>query len=157
MTVLDRQGRPATLQVDAIGRRLTGAPMVAEVVRYLSSEFPHFEGLSVYRKEGTELIPLSAEEDSFRQPPPSLGPGFEGLTVRAPMAPGSAPAPSPTDPRGPRPWLIVPVRAGPELLGAVVARGNPGAAFDASDRRFLEGVATRLGPALSAPVGSRLL
>lgn len=45
--------------------------------------------------------------------------------------------------------IVVPIRAGNDVIGEIDIDGNEVKAFDASDRFFLERVAEKLGPAVA--------
>jgi L-methionine (R)-S-oxide reductase len=153
MTVPDRAQRPAWLQVDAILTRLTGRQALQETCRFLRQSFPHYPWVGIYRVEGTTLV-LDAWEGAqateHTRIPIERGicgqAAREGRTVIVDDVNA--------DPNylacflETRAEIVVPIRHEGQVVGEIDIDGNTVKAFDASDRRFLEGVATRLGPAV---------
>jgi len=156
-------GRPAAtaalLQVDAIVARLEGRAALAEVCRFLEASFAHYAWVGVYRLDGRELVldayagPAATEHTRI--------PVDRGLCGRA-VRDGATVVVD--DVRASPEYLacflstrseiVVPVRAGPTVVGEIDIDSDRLAAFDASDRHFLEEVASRLSPAV-LPGGAR--
>ena len=153
MTVPDRAQRPAFLQVDAILARLTGRPALQEVCRFLVESFRHYPWVGVYRLEGTTLVldawdgPRATEHTRI-----PLDRGICGQAAREDrtVIVGDVRA----DPNylacflETRAEIVVPIHHEGRVVGEIDIDGNSVNAFDGSDRRFLEGVAAKLGPAV---------
>jgi L-methionine (R)-S-oxide reductase len=158
MTVTPRQAAPALLQVDAILSHLTGRQALREVCRFLRSSFRRYRWVGVYRLEGTTLLldawdgPAATEHTRI--------PLDRGLCGRAAREGRTVIV---DDVRASPEYLacfletrseiVVPIRRGNEVLGEIDLDGNEVAAFDASDRSFLEAVAGRLTGAVAASAG----
>ncbi len=161
MSVPNRQVVPALLQIDAILGRLRGGAALAEVCRYLRSEFPHYDWVGVYRVVGDELLldgwDGRAATEHTRIP---IGRGVcgraarEGRTVLVPDVRA--------DPDylacflETRSEIVVPVREEGTVLGEIDVDGREVGAFDASDDRFLTEVARRIAPAVRDAGGGDL-
>lgn len=153
MTLPSRQTRPSLLQIEAIVLRLRGEAALAEVCRFLRTEFSHFDWVGVYRLEGTELA-LSGWDGA--QPTEHVRiPIDRGLCGRAVREGASVVV---ADVRespeylacfvDTRSEIVVPVRVGGTIVGEIDVDGRTVGAFDDSDRRFLEEVARRIGPSI---------
>jgi len=150
MTVPARAQMPALLQVDAILTRLTGRQALKEVCRFLNSSFAHYPWVGIYRLEGTTLV-LDAWEGAqateHTRIPLERGicgqAAREGHTVIVDDVNA--------DPNylacflETRAEIVVPIRHDGQVVGEIDIDGNAVRAFDASDRRFLESVAAKLG------------
>jgi L-methionine (R)-S-oxide reductase len=155
MTIEPRRVMPAMLQLDAILGRLTGAQALQEVCRFLRREFPHYRWAGIYRLDG-EMLSLAGWDgpeatEHVRIP---VNQGICGRAVREDrtvIVPDVRAAPEylacflET-----RAEIVVPIRSGPTMLGEIDIDGNEVNAYVASDQRFLEGVAAKLGPVLAA-------
>ncbi|MCI4355504.1 MAG: GAF domain-containing protein [Thermoplasmata archaeon] len=156
MTVPPRQFQPSLLQVDAILTRLRGAPALAEICRFLRSEFSHFSWVGIYRLDGLELHAEGSEGESG-PPAPSdpLGSGARGKAA-ADRRPANLPDLSaatdyaPLDPQS-RSAVIVPVLLAGATVGQIVVESRAPGAFDPSDLRFLGSVGAKLAGPLSEP------
>lgn len=157
MTVPTRQVVPALLQVDAILSRLSGDEALSEVCRYLHHEFSHFHWVGVYRLDGTTLrLAGWAGEAPTEHVEIPVGEGLCGLAARQNATvlvedvrarPEYLACFADT-----RSEVVVPIRDGGAVIGEVDVDGNVVGAFDASDSRFLEQVATKLrGPTRRSP------
>jgi len=153
MTVPDRAQTPALLQVDAILSRLSGRQALEEVCRFLRHSFPHYPWVGVYRLDGKELV-LDAWEgpqatEHTRIP---LDRGVCGQAAREDRTVIVDDVRS--DPNylacflETRAEVVVPIRHEGRVVGEIDIDRNAVKAFDESDRRFLEAVAQRLGPAV---------
>jgi L-methionine (R)-S-oxide reductase len=150
-----RRATPALLQIESIMSRLGGRQAINEVCRYLTSEFPHYPWVGVYRLAGGELV-LEAwpgpEATKHTRIPVDRGicgqAAREGRTVivdDVSAAPEYLACFLST-----RSEIVVPIRYEGRVTGEIDIDGNVVRAFDASDRDFLERVATRLAPAVEA-------
>ncbi|HTW76357.1 MAG TPA: GAF domain-containing protein [Thermoplasmata archaeon] len=154
MTVPSRAVAPSLLQIDAILGRLAGRAALAETCRFLRATFPHYRWVGVYRVDGSDLV-LEAWE----------GPAATEHT-RIPIARGICGQAAREDrtvivddvTRSPeylacfaetRSEIVVPIRDGPAVVGEIDIDGDRVAAYDASDRQFLERIAPKLTPALT--------
>jgi GAF domain-containing protein len=153
MTVPDRARAPALLQVDAILSRLSGRQALIEVCRFLRHSFPHYPWVGVYRLEGPALVldawegPQATEHTRIPLDRGICGQAArEGRTVIVDDVH--------SDPNylacflETRAEIVVPIRHEGRVVGEVDIDGNAVNAFDGSDRRFLEDVAAKLGPAV---------
>jgi L-methionine (R)-S-oxide reductase len=145
----------ALLQVDAIVGRLSGKQALGEVCRFLAASFDHYAWVGVYRLEGRELVldgwdgPAATEH--VRIP---IDRGLCGRAVRddATVVVDDVRA-SPEYLAcflSTRSEIVVPIRAAGAVVGEIDIDSDRPAAFDASDRRFLEEVAARLSGAVVA-------
>jgi GAF domain-containing protein len=149
MSVPERRATPALLQVDAILTRLKGRDALAEVCRFLVHEFRHYPWVGVYRLDGTTLV-----LDAYNGPEATehvripIERGICGQAARenrtvivddVQASPEYLACFLST-----RSEIVVPVRDGPAVLGEIDIDGHEVKAFDASDRVFLERVATKL-------------
>jgi GAF domain-containing protein len=149
--VPDRRATPALLQVDSILGHLQGRNALAEVCRYLVHEFPHYPWVGVYRLDGTTLV-----LDAFNGPEATehvripLDRGICGQAARenrtvivddVQAAPEYLACFVST-----RSEIVVPIRDGSTVVGEIDIDGHQVKAFDESDRRFLERVASKLAP-----------
>ena len=158
MSVAPRRATPALLQVDAILRTLSGAAALAEVCRFLRSEFSHFAWIGVYRVAGEELI-----LEGWDGPAPTEHtriPLARGLCGRAARENRSVlVADVTTEPeylacfRETRSEVVVPVRREGRAIGEIDVDGILPAAFDASDEGFLAEVAARIAGAVERSTG----
>ena len=153
MTVSDRATTPALLQVDAILSRLSGRQALAEVCRFLRHSFAHYPWVGIYRVEGSDLV-LDAWDgaqatEHTRIPIPR---GVCGQAVREHRS--VVVDDVRTDPNylacflETRAEIVVPIVHDSEIVGEIDIDGNTVKAFDASDRRFLEKLAAKLGVAV---------
>lgn len=155
MSVARPAATAALLQVDAIVSRLTGTQALAEVCRFLEVSFDHYAWVGVYRLEGQELV-LDAWEgpaatEHTRIP---IDRGLCGRAVRdnATIVVDDVRA-SPEYLAcflSTRSEIVVPIRSDGAVVGEIDIDSDRPAAFDASDRRFLEEVASRLSRAVVA-------
>jgi L-methionine (R)-S-oxide reductase len=153
MTVPDRASTPTFLQVDSILSRLRGRQALDEVCRFLRHAFSHYPWVGIYRLEGTELVldawdgPQATEHTRI-----PLDRGICGQAAREDRTVVVDDVRA--DPNylacflETRAEIVVPIRHEGRVVGEIDIDGNAVRAFDASDRRLLEGVAERLGPAL---------
>jgi L-methionine (R)-S-oxide reductase len=149
MSVPERRATPALLQVDAILTRLQGRNALAEVCRFLVHEFSHYPWVGVYRLDGATLVleayngPEATEH--VRIP---IERGICGQAAREKRTVIVDDVRS--DPEylacflSTRAEIVVPIRDGEAVLGEIDIDGTQVKAFDASDRAFLERVATKL-------------
>ncbi|HEY1198116.1 MAG TPA: GAF domain-containing protein [Thermoplasmata archaeon] len=153
MTVPDRAQTPALLQVDAILSRLSGRQALEEVCRFLRHSFSHYPWVGVYRLDGTDLVldawegPRATEHTRIPLDRGICGQAArEGRTVLVDDVR--------SDPNylacflETRAEIVVPIHHEGRVVGEIDIDGNAVRAFDASDRRFLEDVAARLGPSV---------
>ena len=153
MTIPDRATTPALLQVDAILSRLSGRQALGEVCRFLRHSFAHYPWVGVYRVEGTDLVldawdgPQATEHTRI-----PIARGVCGQAVREDRSVVVDDVRS--DPNylacflETRAEIVVPIRHEGHVVGEIDIDGNSVRAFDASDRRFLEHVAAKLGAAV---------
>jgi len=142
VTVPSRAVAPSLLQIDAILGRLAGRAALAETCRFLRATFPHYRWVGVYRVDGSDLV-LEAWE----------GPAATEHT-RIPIARGICGQAAREDRTVivddvTRSEIVVPIRDGPAVVGEIDIDGDRVAAYDASDRQFLERIAPKLTPALT--------
>lgn len=151
MTVTDRARTPALLQLDAILTRLSGRQALQEVCRFLRQSFPHYPWVGIYRLDGSMLVldawegPRATEHTRIPLERGICGQAArEGRTVIVDDVNA--------DPNylacflETRAEIVVPIHLEGHVVGEIDIDGNTVKAFDASDRRFLEGVASKLGP-----------
>ena len=150
MTVPDRATTPALLQVDAIVARLTGRQALVEVCRFLRHSFPHYPWVGIYRVEGSDLVLDAwdgAQATEHTRIPIARGICGQAVRERRSVVVDDVR----TDPNylacflETRAEIVVPIRHDAEVVGEIDIDGNSVKAFDDSDRRFLEKVASRLG------------
>ena len=153
MTVPARAAAPALLQIDAIVARLSGRQALAEVCRFLRQSFAHYPWVGVYRVEGSDLVldawdgPQATEHTRI-----PVARGICGQAVREDRSVIVDDVNA--DPNylacflETRAEIVVPIRLEGRVLGEIDIDGNSVRAFDASDRRFLESVAAKLGDAV---------
>jgi len=153
MTVPARATTPALLQIDAILARLSGRQALAEICRFLRHSFGHYPWVGIYRVEGTELV-LDAW-DGDRATEHTRIPIARGICGQAIREDRSVIVDDVNaDPNylacfiETRAEIVVPIRLEGRALGEIDIDGNSVRAFDASDRRFLESVAAKLGDAV---------
>jgi GAF domain-containing protein len=153
VTVPDRAAAPALLQVDAILSRLTGRPALAEVCRFLRHSFAHYPWVGVYRVAGADLVLDAwdgAQATEHTRIPIARGICGQAVRENRSVVVDDVRA----DPNylacflETRAEIVVPIRHEGEVVGEIDIDGNSVKAFDASDRRFLESVAAKLGPAV---------
>jgi L-methionine (R)-S-oxide reductase len=154
MTVSPKATRPALLQIDAILARLSGAAALEEVCRFLRSSFPHYRWVGVYRRDGATLVldawQGNAPTEHTRIP---IERGVCGRAVREGRTVIVDDVRS--DPEylacflETRSEIVVPIRDASGVIGEIDIDGTVEAAFDGSDRTFLEAVATKLGGAVA--------
>ena len=153
MTVPTRAHAPALLQVDAILSRLSGRQALQEVCRFLRQSFSHYPWVGVYRLEGRTLVldawegPQATEHTRIPLERGICGQAArEGRTVIVDDVNA--------DPNylacflETRAEIVVPIHHEGQVVGEIDIDGSSVKAFDASDRRFLEGVAAKLGAAV---------
>ena len=158
MSVARPAATAAVLQVDAILSRLAGRDALAEVCRFLAASFAHYHWVGVYRREGEELV-LAAYEgpaatEHTRIP---IDRGLCGRAVR------DAATVTVDDVRASPEYLacflstrseiVVPIFVARTVVGEIDIDSDRLAAFDPSDRAFLEQVAARLGAVVTASAG----
>jgi GAF domain-containing protein len=153
MTVPARATAPALLQVDAILSRLTGRQALSEVCRFLRHSFAHYPWVGIYRVDGLDLV-----LDAWDGPQPTehtripIARGICGQAVREDRSVVVDDVRS--DPNylacflETRAEVVVPIHEEGRVVGEIDIDGNSVKAFDASDRRFLESVAAKLGAAV---------
>jgi len=153
VTVPARAAAPALLQIDAIVARLSGRQALAEVCRFLRQSFAHYPWVGVYRVEGSDLVldawdgPQATEHTRI-----PVARGICGQAVREDRSVIVDDVNA--DPNylacflETRAEIVVPIRLEGRVLGEIDIDGNSVRAFDASDRRFLESVAAKLGDAV---------
>jgi len=153
MTVSDRATTPALLQVDAILSRLSGRQALAEVCRFLRHSFAHYPWVGIYRVEGSDLV-LDAW-DGAKATEHTRIPIARGVCGQAVREHRSIVVDDVrTDPNylacflETRAEIVVPIVHDSEIVGEIDIDGNTVKAFDASDRRFLEKLAAKLGEAV---------
>jgi L-methionine (R)-S-oxide reductase len=153
VSVPDRRAVPALLQVDAILTHLAGRNALAEVCRYLVHEFPHYPWVGIYRLDGTTLV-----LDAYNGPEATehvripIDRGICGQAARENRTVIVDDVQASADYLAcflsTRSEIVVPIREGTTVLGEIDIDGHQLKAFDASDRRFLERVAAKLGDAV---------
>jgi L-methionine (R)-S-oxide reductase len=153
VSVPDRRAVPALLQVDAILTHLAGRNALAEVCRYLVHEFPHYPWVGIYRLDGTTLV-----LDAYNGPEATehvripIDRGICGQAARENRTVIVDDVQASPDYLAcflsTRSEIVVPIREGTTVLGEIDIDGHQLKAFDASDRRFLERVAAKLGDAV---------
>lgn len=153
MTVPDRSQTAALLQVDAVLSRLTGRQALKEVCRFLRQSFPHYPWVGVYRLEGTTLV-LDAWEGAQATEHTRI-PLDRGICGQAARENRTVIVDDVnTDPNyltcflDTRAEIVVPIHFEGNVVGEIDIDGATVKAFDVSDRRFLESVAKKLGPAV---------
>jgi GAF domain-containing protein len=156
VTVPARRGTPALLQVDAVLVRLSGRDAVAEICRFLRTEFPHFGWFGVYRRDREELVLVAYSGDRptehVRIP---ISTGLCGQAVREGRTVIAGDVRAHPEYLAcfveTRSEIVVPIRDGGAVVGEIDIDGNELNAFDATDEAFLVQVARRLPPHLGAP------
>ena len=153
MTVPARATAPALLQVDAILSRLAGRQALGEVCRFLRHSFAHYPWVGVYRVDGTDLV-LDAW-DGAQATEHTRIPIARGICGQAAREDRSVIVDDVNaDPNylacflETRAEIVVPIHLEGRVVGEIDIDGNAVRAFDASDRRFLESVAAKLGDAV---------
>lgn len=153
MTIPGRAHAPALLQVDAILTRLAGRQALQEVCRFLQQSFPHYPWVGIYRLEATTLVLdawQGAQATEHTRIPLERGICGQAARERRTVIVDDVNA----DPNylacflETRAEIVVPILLGGNVVGEVDIDGTTVKAFDASDRRFLEGVAAKLGPSV---------
>ena len=153
MTVPDRATTPALLQVDAVVARLSGRQALAEVCRFLRHSFDHYPWVGIYRVEGSDLVLDAwdgAKATEHTRIPIARGVCGQAVRERRSVIVDDVNA----DPNylacflETRAEIVVPIYHEGGIVGEIDIDGNSVKAFDASDRRFLEKVAERLGAAV---------
>jgi L-methionine (R)-S-oxide reductase len=158
VTVARPAATAALLQVDAIVGRLSGRDALAEVCRFLRVSFPAYGWVGVYRLDGRELVleaysgPQATEHTRI--------PIDRGICGRAARDGATVIV---DDVRASPDYLacflstrseiVVPIVAGGHVVGEIDIDSDRLAAFDPSDRRLLEEVASRLSPAVVVAAG----
>ena len=155
MTVPARATTPALLQIEAVLSRLAGRQALEEVCRFLRQSFVHYPWVGIYRVEGSDLVldswdgPQATEHTRI-----PIARGICGQAVRENRSVVVDDVRS--DPNylacflETRAEIVVPVHHEGRVVGEIDIDGNSVRAFDASDQRFLEAVAAKLGPAVVA-------
>jgi L-methionine (R)-S-oxide reductase len=158
MTVAARTVTPTLLQVDAILTRLAGRQALQEVCRFLRDSFPQYRWVGIYRLDGATLV-----LDAWDGPAPTehtripVDRGICGQAVRenrtvvvddVRSAPEYLACFVET-----RSEIVVPIRDEGRAVGEIDIDGNTVAAYDASDRAFLEKVAAKLTAAIARSAG----
>jgi L-methionine (R)-S-oxide reductase len=153
VTVPPRAVAPSLLQVDAIVSRLAGRAALQETCRFLRDSFHHYRWVGVYRVDGDDLVlegwdgPAATEHTRI-----PIAKGICGQAVREDRsvlvedvraAPEYLACFVET-----RSEIVVPIRDGPRVIGEIDIDGDRVAAYDASDRSFLEKVAPKLTAAV---------
>jgi len=151
MTVPPRASTPAMLQLEAILGRLSGRQALAEVCRFLRHSFSHYPWVGVYRVEGTDLVLDAWDGDQATEH--TRIPVERGICGQAVREDRSVIVDDVrADPNylacflETRAEIVVPIHHEGRVVGEIDIDGNTVKAFDASDRRFLESVAAKLGP-----------
>ena len=149
MSVALRQSTPALLQIDAILGRLRSTQALEAVCRFLRDSFRHYRWVGVYRKEGSVLVldawdgPAATEHTRI-----PIDRGLCGQAVREERTVVVDDVRSSPDYLAcfleTRSEIVVPIWRDDAVVGELDIDGNEVGAFDASDRAFLEAVATRL-------------
>jgi L-methionine (R)-S-oxide reductase len=143
------QSTPSLLQVDSILGHLTGIEALGEVCRFIRHEFHHYRWVGIYLRDG-ETLRLAAwagpqETEHVTIP---IGEGVCGKAAREDRtvivddvraAPEYLACFLET-----RSEIVVPIRAGGQVVGEIDIDGNEVKAYDASDDRFLSAVAGKL-------------
>lgn len=153
MSVSPRATTPALLQIQAVVSRLEGRQALQEVCRFLRESFPHYRWVGVYRLDATTLV-----LDAWDGPAPTehvripLDRGVCGQAARdgrtitvddVRTSPEYLACFVET-----RAEIVVPILAAGKVVGELDIDGNSVAAYDGSDRRFLESVAAQLTTAV---------
>ncbi len=155
MSVAKPAAAAALLQVDAIVQRLAGRQALAEACRFLAASFPHYSWVGVYRLDGRELV-LEAYDGPEATEHTRI-PIDRGICGRAARDGATVIV---DDVRASSEYLacflstrsevVVPITADGRVVGEVDIDSTRLAAFDASDRAFLEKVAAKLSGAVVA-------
>ena len=155
MTVPARATTPALLQIEAVLSRLAGRQALEEVCRFLRHSFSHYPWVGVYRVEGTDLVLDAWDGDQATEH--TRIPVERGICGQAVREDRSVIVDDVrADPNylacflETRAEIVVPVHHEGRVVGEIDIDGNSVRAFDASDQRFLEAVAAKLGPAVVA-------
>jgi putative methionine-R-sulfoxide reductase with GAF domain len=156
MSVHPRQVTPTLLHVASILSRLRGDDAAAEVCRFLRAEFPDYRWAGVYRIEGTNF--RMAGWDGPGAAPALEGP-LAGTSLDRAREGGKtvvvgALAAEPLEPvraEGATSRAVVPIRFGANVIAVLIVESSAVTPLDASDGRFLEQVAAKLGPVLAPP------
>jgi GAF domain-containing protein len=151
VTVPARQVTPSLLQVEAILVRLRGDALAQELCRFLHAEIASYGWVGVYRPGEPEATLVASDgglptSDGTRVGDPALA--DQAVRDQRPQTLSVPGAP---------PQLAVPIVVERQAVGALAVLASGGVALDGSDRRFLEDVARRVGPAFAGPSGPRLL
>jgi len=155
MSVPERRAVPSLLHVDSILTHLRGRAALQEVCRFLQAEFRHYPWVGVYRLEGETLV-LEAWEgvEATEHTRIPLGKGICGQAARENRTvivdDVSASPEYLACFLSTRSEIVVPIFAGGAVVGEIDIDSDRLAAFDASDRGFLEQVAGRLSAAVAA-------
>jgi GAF domain-containing protein len=162
VTVPNRAVIPSLLHVDSILAHLTGAAASSEVCRFLRLEFRQYGWVGIYRLEGAELVldGYDGEQPTGHLRIP-LDRGLCGKAAREnrTILVGDVSqepeflAESPET----RSEIVVPIRTAGVVVGEIEIESTTLNAFDASDARFLDSVAAKLGGILAAPRSLPLL
>ncbi len=155
MSVARPAATAALLQVDAILQRLRGRDALAEVCRFLAASFRHYHWVGVYRKDGAELVldawdgPAATEHTRIPIERGLCGRAArDGVTVTVDDVRASSEYLACFV--STRSEIVVPVLDAGSVVGEIDIDSDRLAAFDASDRTFLEQVAGRLSGAVRA-------
>ncbi|NNN17853.1 MAG: GAF domain-containing protein [Thermoplasmata archaeon] len=155
MTVHPREVTPSLLHVEAILGRLKGRAALSEVCRFLRMEFPHYRWAGVYRLDGSTLVleGWSGEAGTEHTRIP-IERGICGRAARENRSIVVADVRQEPDYLScfldTRSEIVVPIREGTAVLGEIDIDGTTVGAYDESDARFLESIATRLTGAVRA-------
>jgi L-methionine (R)-S-oxide reductase len=158
VSVPPRAVAPTLLQVDAIASRLAGRAALQETCRFLRDSFPHYRWVGIYRVDGSDLVleawngPAATEHTRI-----PIAKGICGQAAREDrtvivddvrQAPEYLACFIET-----RSEIVVPIRDGAHVIGEIDIDGDRVAAYDASDRSFLEKVAPKLTAAVQRAAG----
>ena len=154
MPIHPRQTTPTLLQIDSIFLHLQGAAALTEVCRFLRSELRQFQWIGVYRLRGEVLELAGWDGDAPTQHTTiPIGRGVCGRAARENRT--VIVDDVSTDPEylacfvDTRSELVVPVRHGGTVVGEIDVDARALKAFDASDARFLETVASKIAPTVA--------
>ncbi len=160
MSVAKPAATAALLQVDAIVQRLQGREALAEACRFLGASFTHYSWVGIYRLDGRELVleaydgPQATEHTRIPLDRGVCGRAArDGTTVVVDDVRASSEYLACF--LSTRSEIVVPIVADGHVAGEVDIDSDRLAAFDASDRAFLEKVAGKLSAAVVAAATAR--